>query len=61
MSTKNLINKCKYKFYMEGKEDKKTLAVDVYYKKKWVAKFNWCGGISHSKDYDVCYNGIFKR
>lgn len=58
---KNLIDKCKFKFYLKGEKGHQTLVVDVFYKKEWVARFNWCGGISHHKGFDVCYDGIFKR
>lgn len=58
---KNLINQCKFQFYLEGEKGKQRLAVNVFYKKEWIAKFNWCGGISHNKDFDVCHNGIFKK
>jgi hypothetical protein len=58
---KNLINKCKYQFRLEGKWGQQTLAVDIYYKKKWIAKFNWCRGVNCVKEFDVSYNRIYKR
>lgn len=61
MMPKNLWKKCTFDFNLVGKRGHQTLEVQAFYKKKRIATFNWCGGISHSKKFNVSYNEITKR
>ena len=57
---RNLWNKCHFEIGLVGAKGDKRLDVAVFYKKKQIAQMNWCGGISHDREFIVRYNEIYR-
>lgn len=49
----DITKECQIKVNLEGKSGEQKLAVEIYDGKTRVARVNWCGGVSRSKEYDV--------